>query len=83
MNSPGWGVVHTWLSDEVFVKIGGRLQSLWRAVDQDGSALDTLVQSRRNKKAAARFFRKLPRGLKYAPCAAVAEHGARVRQRVE
>jgi putative transposase len=47
--------------DEVFIKIGGRLQYLWRAVDQDGSVLDILVQSRRSKKAATRFFRKLLR----------------------
>ena len=53
--------------DEVFIKIGGRLQYLWRAVDQDGSVLDVLVQSRRNKKAAARFFKKLLRRMKYAP----------------
>jgi putative transposase len=57
----------TWHLDEVFIKIGGRLQYLWRAVDQDGSVLDILVQSRRSKKAAARFFWKLLRGLKYAP----------------
>lgn len=57
----------TWHLDEVFIKIGGRLQYLWRAVDQDGSVLDILVQSRRSKKAAARFFRKLLRGLRYAP----------------
>ena len=57
----------TWHLDEVFIRIGGRLQYLWRAVDQDGSVLDILVQSRRSKKAAARFFRKLLRGLKYAP----------------
>jgi putative transposase len=56
-----------WHLDEVFVRIGGRLHYLWRAVDQDGSVLDILVQSRRSKKAAARFFRKLLRGLKYAP----------------
>ena len=49
------------------IKIGGHFQYLWRAVDQDGSVLDILVQSRRSKKAAARFFRKLLRGLKYAP----------------
>ena len=55
------------MPDEVFIKIGGRLQYLWRAVDQDGSVLDILVQSRRSKKAATRFFRKLLRGLKYAP----------------
>ena len=57
----------TWHLDAVFVRIGGRLHYLWRAVDQDGSVLDILVQSRRSKKAAARFFRKLPRGLKCAP----------------
>jgi putative transposase len=57
----------TWHLDEVFIRIGGRLQYLWRAVDQDGSVLDILVQSRRSKKAAARFFRKLLRGLRYAP----------------
>jgi putative transposase len=32
---------------------------VWRAVDQDGFVLDILVQSRRDKKAAKRLFRKL------------------------
>jgi putative transposase len=40
---------------------------LWRAVDQDGNVLDNLVQSRRNKKAAKKFFRKLLKGLTYVP----------------
>src|SRR5881227_1771179 len=40
---------------------------LWRAVDQDDNALDILVQSRRNKQAAKKFFRKLLKGLTYAP----------------
>jgi putative transposase len=40
---------------------------LWRAVDQDGNVLDILVQSRRNTKAAKRFFRKLLKGLQYVP----------------
>ena len=31
-------------------------------VDQDGNVLDILVQSRRNKHAAKRFFRKLLKG---------------------
>jgi len=38
---------------------------LWRAVDQDGEALDILVQKRRNAKAVKRFFRKLLKGLRY------------------
>ena len=32
---------------------------LWRAVDAKGDVLDILVQSRRNKAAAKRFFRNL------------------------
>ena len=49
----------TWNLDELFVKIQGRQQYLWRAVDEDGDLLDILVQSRRNRLAATRFFRKL------------------------
>jgi putative transposase len=56
-----------WHLDEVFLKINGRLHYLWRAVDQDGDVLDILVQSRRNKKAAKKFFRKLLKRLRYVP----------------
>ena len=49
----------TWYLDVVFVAINGRQQYLWRAVDEDGDVLDILVQSRRNRRAAVRFFRKL------------------------
>lgn len=51
-----------WFLDEVFIKIRGELHYLWRAVDQDGDTIDILVQKRRNKHAAARFFRKLLKG---------------------
>ena len=56
-----------WHLDEVFVKINGTIHYLWRAVDQHGNVLDVLVQSRRNAKAAKRFFRKLLKGLRYVP----------------
>ena len=56
-----------WHLDEVFLKINGRVHYLWRAVDQDGDVLDILVQSRRDKKAAKKFFRKLLKGLQYVP----------------
>ncbi len=49
--------------DEVFLRIRGTLHSLWRAVDQHGTVLDILVQSRRSAKAAKRF-RTLLKGLK-------------------
>ncbi|PBC35611.1 IS6 family transposase [Rhodococcus sp. ACS1] len=56
-----------WHLDEVFVRINGTQHYLWRAVDQNGNVLDVLVQSRRNAKAATRFFRKLLKGLRYVP----------------
>jgi transposase-like protein len=43
--------------DEVFCTINGKRQYLWRAVDQDGNFLDILLTSRRDAKAATRFFR--------------------------
>ena len=52
-----------WHLDEVFIKIKGKTHYLWRAVDQDGTVLDILVTSRRDAKAATRFFRKLLTGL--------------------
>jgi putative transposase len=52
----------TWFLDEVFVTTQGRRQYLWRAVDQDGDSLDILVQKRRDRQAAERFFRKLLKG---------------------
>ncbi len=57
----------TWHLDEVFLKINGKTHYLWRAVDQDGNVLDILVQSRRNKQAAKKFFRKLLKGCTYVP----------------
>lgn len=56
-----------WHLDEVFLKINGQTSYLWRAVDQDGNVLDILVQSRRNKAAAKKFFRKLLKGCQYVP----------------
>jgi putative transposase len=56
-----------WHLDEVFLTIHGERHYLWRAVDQEGHVLDILVQSRRNKTAAKRFFRKLLKGVTYVP----------------
>ena len=55
----------TWM--RVYLKINGKTHYLWRAVDQDGNVLDILVQGRRNKQAAKRFFRKLRVRLQYVP----------------
>jgi putative transposase len=56
-----------WHLDEVFLAIHGKRPYLWRAVHQDGNILDILVQRRRNRAAAKKFFRKLLKGLTYVP----------------
>ncbi len=56
-----------WHLDEVLLTIRGERHYLWRAVDQDGHVLDILVQRRRNKQVAKKFFRKLLKGLTYVP----------------
>jgi putative transposase len=56
-----------WHRDAVFIQITGRQHSLWRAVDQDGAVRGILVPSRRDKRAAVQFLRKLLSGLQYVP----------------
>ena len=48
-----------WHLDEVVITIAGMKHWLWRAVDQNGTVLDILVQSRRDTRAAKRLLRKL------------------------
>jgi len=56
-----------WHLDEVVLTIAGKKHGLWRAVDREGFVLDVLVQSRRDKKAAERLFRKLLKRQGQAP----------------
>jgi len=56
-----------WHCDEVCLVINKKKYGLWRAVDQDGYELDILMQPRRNKQAATRFFKRLLKGLQYVP----------------
>ena len=55
------GYGDTFYIDEVFVKINGKQQYLWRAIDQDGDVIDVFLQSRRDGAAAKRFFKRLLR----------------------
>ena len=48
-----------WHLDEMFLKINGVRHYRWRAVDQNGVAIDILVQPKRDCFAASSFFRKL------------------------
>lgn len=48
-----------WHLDEVVISINGKKRFLWRAVDQEGSVLDEIVQIHRNTKAARRLLTRL------------------------
>jgi putative transposase len=49
------------------ITIAGRKHWLWRAVDQDGYALDEIVQNRRNTKTAKRLLNQLLKKQGIAP----------------
>ena len=47
-----------WHLDEVYVKLGGEMHYLWRAVDHEGEVLESYVTKSRDKKAALTFMKK-------------------------
>jgi len=73
-----------WHMDEVVITISGVKHWLWRAVDQTGTVLDILVQSRRDTRAAKRLLRKLLKRQGRAPRVVVtdklASYGAAKRE---
>ena len=62
-----------WYIAEVFVKIGGRLMYLWRAVDHEGEVLDVLLQSKRDKAAALKLLRRLMKNYEMTPSTVVSD----------
>ena len=56
-----------WHLDEMFLTINDQQYYLWRAVDSNGNALDIFIQSRKDAKAAKKFFRKLLNKQGFAP----------------
>jgi len=64
-----------WHLDEVYTKIAGKMVYLWRAVDDEGTVLDVVVQHRRNTKAATRLLRKLLRNQGGKPTRIVTDFG--------
>ena len=46
-----------WHLDEIYVKIGGEMRYLWRAVDHEGEVLESFVTKTRDKAAALAFIK--------------------------
>ena len=64
---PGLRLTRLPSSGGVYLKIGGRMVYLWRAVDAEGEVLDVLVQSKRNRHAALKLMRKLLKKYAFVP----------------
>jgi len=56
-----------WHLDEVFARMACKRMYLWRAADDEGEALEVLVQSRPNKRAGLKLMRKLLKKQGYIP----------------
>lgn len=56
-----------WYLDEMVIVIRGKKHWLWRAVENEGTVLDFLVQSRKNAKAAKKLMRCLLKKYGFAP----------------
>jgi putative transposase len=50
-----------WHLDEMFVTLRGEPYLLWCAFDEHGAKLDILLQKRRERAAAKRFFKRVLR----------------------
>jgi len=48
----------SWYVDETYLKVHGRWCYLYRAIDQDGNLVDSMLSEKRNMEAAQRFFQQ-------------------------
>ncbi len=69
--------------DAVGITMTKERHALWRAVAQDGVALDILVQRRQHQQAAKQFFRMLLKGCPYVPRVVIPDKRKATAQRSE
>ncbi|WP_299657002.1 DDE-type integrase/transposase/recombinase [uncultured Jannaschia sp.] len=56
------------VTDETYVRVGGKWRYLWRAVDQNGRFIDFRLTARRDAKAAKAFLKQASEGARlYRP----------------
>jgi transposase-like protein len=65
-----------WFVDETYVKVAGRWRYVYRAIDQFGQVIDVFVSSRRDAKAARRFFERAITTTKITPVEVVTDKAA-------
>jgi transposase-like protein len=62
-----------WWVDETYLRVAGRWQYVYRAVDQSGQIVDVFVSPRRDARAARRFFRQAIGTAKITPVEVVTD----------
>ena len=55
------------MDELTIITVQGERRYLWRAVDQDNSVVDILIQKRKDKQAAKCVFRKMLKGQGQTP----------------
>jgi transposase-like protein len=65
-----------WWVDETYVKVAGRWCYAYRAIDQFGQVIDVFVSTRRDVKAARRFFQQAICTTKATPVEVVTDRAA-------
>lgn len=71
-----------WFVDETYVKVAGKWRYVYRAVDQYGQIIDVLVSTRRDLRAARRFFGRALRA-HGDPVEVVTDRGPTLRAAIE
>lgn len=64
-----------WHLDEMYVKLGGEMVYLWRAVDHEGEILESFVTKKRDKAAALTFMKRALK--RHGPPEAIVTDGLR------
>jgi len=62
-----------WQVDETYVKVAGQWRYVYRAIDQFGQVIDVFVSSRRDLRAARRFFEQAIGATKRTPVEVVTD----------
>jgi transposase-like protein len=62
-----------WQVDETYVKVAGQWRYVYRAIDQFGQVIDVFVASRRDLRAARRFFEQAIGATKHTPVEVVTD----------
>jgi len=66
-----------WFMDETYVKVAGQWRYVYRALDQFGQVIDVFVSSRRDLRAARRFFEQAIGATKGTPVEIVTDRAPR------